>query len=29
MTRPLVSVITGTWQRHELLIEASEIVRSA
>lgn len=28
MSRPLVSVITGTWQRHELLLEAIENVRA-
>lgn len=27
MSRPLVSVITGTWQRHDLLLEAIETVR--
>jgi GT2 family glycosyltransferase len=27
MRRPLVSVITPTWQRHELLLEAIENVR--
>lgn len=27
MSRPLVSVVTGTWQRHELLLEAIENVR--
>lgn len=27
MTRPLVSVITGTWQRHDLLMECIENVR--
>jgi glycosyltransferase involved in cell wall biosynthesis len=27
MTRPLVSVITGTWQRHDLLMQAVETVR--
>jgi glycosyltransferase involved in cell wall biosynthesis len=27
VTRPLVSVITGTWQRHELLLEAIANVR--
>ena len=26
-TRPLVSVVTGTWQRHELLMEAIQNVR--
>lgn len=28
MSRPLVSVITGTWQRHELLAELIENVRA-
>jgi hypothetical protein len=28
MTRKLVSVITGTWQRHELLAEAIENVHA-
>lgn len=27
MSRPLVSVVTGTWQRHELLMEAIDNVR--
>jgi GT2 family glycosyltransferase len=27
MSRPLVSVVTGTWNRHELLLEAIENVR--
>ena len=27
-TRPLVSVVTGTWQRHDLLMEAIANVRS-